>query len=60
MFEILIMKFRLVLLMILHATIAHIQYVSAMIVDIDIRPLHISPRRPQAKRRAYVHDPVGG
>ncbi len=38
--------------------IAHVQYVSA--VFIDIRPLHVSPRRMLAKKHAYVHDPVGG
>ncbi len=43
MFEILILKFQLVLFMILHSTIAHVQYVSAMVVD--IRLLHISPTR---------------
>jgi hypothetical protein len=43
MFEILILKFRLVLFMILHSTIAHVQYVSALVVD--IRLLHISPTR---------------
>jgi hypothetical protein len=39
MFEIVILKFQLVLLMIL--TIPHVQYVSAVFVD--IRPLHVSP-----------------
>ncbi len=48
MYEILIMKFQLVYLMILHTTIAHVQNVSAVIADIR------HPRQSQAHVRQKV------
>ncbi len=60
MFEILILKFRLVLFMILHATIAHVQYVSAVVVDIILSMSVPRARRPKGTRTARPSRGVGG